>query len=86
MDSIEVSEVLYQSLINGFIEVFKVFWKMDEFKSVIIGIPVAFITFRIVESIFRWGRSSGIWFGRIGGKVFYYIINTFLVWIVMKIV
>ncbi len=86
MDSIEISEILYQSLINGFIEVFKVFWRIDEFKSAIIGIPVAFITFRIVGSIFRWGRSSDIWFGRIVGKVLYYIINTFLVWIVMKIV
>lgn len=86
MDSVEVSKILYQSLINGFIEVFKVFWTMDEFKSAIIGIPVAIITFRIVGSIFRWGRSSGIWFGRIGGKIIYYLINTFLVWVVMKIV
>lgn len=59
---------------------------MDEFKSAIIGIPVAFITFRIVGSIFSLGRSNGIWFGCIGGKILYYIINAFLVWIVLKII
>lgn len=86
MDSIEVSKIIYQSLINGFVEVFKVFWSTDEFKSAIIGIPVACITFRIVGAIFRWGRSNDIWFGSIGGKILYYLINTFLVWLVMKIV
>lgn len=86
MDSVEVSKILYQSLIKGFIEVFKVFWEIDEFKSAIIGIPVVFVTFRIVGSIFRRGRSSGIWFGRRGGKIIYYFINTVLVWLVMKIV
>lgn len=86
MNGIDLGKMLQEALINGFIEVFKVLWTIDEFKSAIIGTPVAFITFRIVGSIFRWGRSSGIWFGRIGGKMIYYIINTFLVWIVVKIV
>ena len=86
MDSVEVNKILYQSLINGFIEVFRVFWTIDEFKSAIIGIPVAFITFRIVGVIFKWGRSSDIWFGRKGGKIVYYLINTVLVWMITKII
>lgn len=35
-------------MLNGFIEVLKMFWTIDEFKSAIIGIPVSIITFRIV--------------------------------------
>lgn len=86
MDSIEFGRTFYKSILNGFIEVFKIFWSIDEFKSAIIGIPVAFITFRIVGAIFKWGRSNDIWFGRIGGKIIYYLINTFLIWVVLKIV
>jgi hypothetical protein len=40
----------------------------------------------IVGKIFSYGRAYGIWFGSLGGKILYYLINTFLVWLVMKII
>ncbi|GKU29303.1 hypothetical protein [Clostridium folliculivorans] len=86
MDNKEIYKMFYKAMINGFIEVFKVLWTVDEFKSAVIGVPISFITFRIVGTIFKWGRSNEIWFGRLGGKILYYLINTFLIWIVMKIV
>lgn len=86
MDGTEIGKVFYESMLNGFIEVFKIFWAIDEFKSAIIGIPVSIITFRIVGKIFSYGRAYGIWFGSLGGKLLYYLINTFLVWLVMKII
>lgn len=86
MDSIEIGKVFYESMLNGFIEVFKIFWAIDEFKSAVIGIPVSVITFKIVGRIFSYGRAYGIWFGSIGGKILYYLINTFFVWLVMKII
>ncbi|OOM09437.1 hypothetical protein [Clostridium saccharobutylicum] len=86
MGGTEIGKIIYQSVLNEFIEVFKMFWAIDEFKSAVIGVPVSIITFRIVGEIFRYGRAYGIWFGSIGGKVLYYLINTFLVWLVMKII
>lgn len=86
MDSTIFNEIIYKSLTYGFAEVFKLIWNIDEFKSLIIGIPVSIITFKIVGVIFGFGRSYGIWFGSIGGKIIYYLINSFLVWLVMKIV
>ncbi|WZL73384.1 hypothetical protein QBE52_01220 [Clostridiaceae bacterium 35-E11] len=78
--------IFYTSLVQGFREAFQMMWGIDEFKSAVIGIPVSIITFKVVGSIFRWGRNNGIWFGTIGGKVLYYLINTFIVWIIMKFV
>lgn len=86
MDGTEIGKIIYQSLLNESIEVFKIFWAIDEFKSAVIGVPVSIITFRIVGAIFRYGRAYVIWFGSIGGKILYYLINTFLVWLVMKII
>lgn len=86
MEGKEIGKVIYQSILNESIDVFKVLWTIDVFKSAIIGIPISVITFRIVGAIFSWGRSNDIWFASIGGKILYYLINTFLVWIVMKIV
>ena len=86
MNNGELSKTMYNSIIHEFVQVFKMFWAIDEFKSAIIGIPVSVITFWIVGIIFRHGRRNGIWFGRRGGKLLYYLVNTFLVWIVMKIV
>ncbi len=86
MDGTEIGKIIYQSLLNESIEVFKIFWAIDEFKSAVIGVPVSIITFRIVGKIFSYGRAYGIWFGSIGGKILYYLINTFLVWLVMKII
>lgn len=86
MDSTIFSEIIYKSLTYGFAEAFKLLWNIDEFKSLIIGIPVSIITFKIVRKIFGWGISNDIWFGRIGGKILYYFINSFLVWLVLKIV
>lgn len=86
MNNIDFSKILYESLVNGFAMVFKILWATNEFKSAIIGIPVSIITFKIVGSIFKWGRSNDIWFGRKGGKIIYYLINTFLIWLVMKII
>jgi hypothetical protein len=86
MDGTEIGKVFNESILNGFIIVFKMFWATDEVKSAVIGIPVSIITFRIVGAIFRYGRAYVIWFGSIGGKILYYLINTFLVWLVMKII
>lgn len=86
MNSTNFSKILYESLINGFVMVFKVLWSTNEFKSVVIGISISIITFRIVGRIFSYGRAYGVWFGSMGGKIIYYLINTFLVWLVMKIV
>jgi hypothetical protein len=86
MNSTDISKIVYESLINGFVMVFKILWSTNEFKSAIIGIPVSIITFSIVGKIFRYGRAYGVWFGSIGGKILYYLINTFLVWLVMKII
>jgi hypothetical protein len=86
MDTKEVSKVIYESIMNGFIEVFKVLWSTNEFKSAVIGIPVATITFKIVGRIFRYGKAYDICFGSIGGKILYYLINTLLVWLFMKII
>lgn len=86
MDGTEIGKIIYQAILNESIEVFKIFWAIDEVKSAVIGVPVSIITFRIVGKIFRFGREYGIWFGRIGGKLLYYLINTFLVWLVMKII
>lgn len=86
MNNIDISKVFYQSLIKGLLMAFKILWATNEFKSAVIGIPVSIITFRIVGRIFSYGRAYGIWFGSIGGKILYYLINTFLVWLVMKIV
>lgn len=86
MDSTEIGKVFYEALLNGFFEVFKIFWATDEFKSAVIGVPVSVITFKIVGRIFSYGRVYGIWFGSMGGKILYYLINTFLVWLVMKII
>jgi hypothetical protein len=86
MDGVEISRVISKSLFEGFIQVFQIMWTIDEFKSAIIGIPISVITFKIVGSIFRWGRSNDIWFGSIGGKVLHYLVNTFLIWVVVKVV
>lgn len=86
MNSTDIRKMFYEPLINGFLIVFKVLWATNEFKSAIIGIPVSIITFRIVGKVFRYGRTYDIWFGSIIGKVIYYLINTFLIWLVMKIV
>lgn len=86
MNSTDISSLFYQSLMNGFLNVFKILWSTNEFKSALIGVPVSIITFRIVGRIFSYGRACGIWFGSIGGKILYYLINTFLVWLVMKII
>lgn len=73
-------------MLNESIEVFKIFWAIDEFKSPVIGVPVSIITFRIVGEIFRYGRAYEIWFRSIGGKILYYLINILLVWLVMRII
>ncbi len=86
MDGTEIGKMIYEYMLNGFIIAFKMFWGIDEFKSAVIGIPVSIITFRIVGKIFSYGRAYGIWFGSLGGKILYYLINTFLVWLVMKII
>ena len=86
MNSTDISKMFYEPLMNGFLIVFKVLWATSEFKSAVIGVPVSIITFRIVGKIFRYGRAYGIWFGSIGGKILYYLINTFLVWLVLKII
>lgn len=86
MDGTEIGKVFNESILNGFIIAFKMFWAIDEVKSAVIGIPVSIITFRIVGVIFSYGRAYGIWFGSLGGKLLYYLINTFLVWLVMKII
>jgi hypothetical protein len=87
MNSTDIRKMFYEPLINGFLIVFKVLWSTNEFKSaVVIGIPVSIITFRIVGRIFSYGRAYGVWFGSIVGKILYYLINTFLVWLVMKII
>ncbi|MCE5221785.1 MAG: hypothetical protein LLF98_11145 [Clostridium sp.] len=86
MNSIDIGKMFYEPLINGFLMVFKVFWATNEFKSAVIGIPLSIITFRIVGRIFSYGRAYGVLFGSIGGKILYYLINTFLVWLVMKII
>lgn len=86
----EIGKMIYESMLNGFLNglymAFKILWQYDEVKSAVIGIPVSIITFRIVGVIFRYGRAYGIWFGSMGGKILYYLINTFLVWLVMKII
>ncbi len=86
MDTTDISKSLYNAMIWGYIEAIKILWTTDEFKSAIIGIPVSIITFKIVGAIFWWGRNNDIWFGRTGGKILYYLINTFIIWVVMKIV
>lgn len=86
MNSTDYSKILHESLINGFEMVFKALWATNEFKVAVIGVPVSIITFNIVGSIFKWGRSNEIWFGSIVGKILYYLINTFFVWLVMKII
>lgn len=86
MDGKESGKMIYESMINGFFMAFKILWQYDEVKSAVIGVPVSIITFRIVGEIFRYGRAYGIWFGSLGGKILYYLINTFLVWLVMKII
>jgi len=86
MDTTEISKIFYNAIIDGYVEVFKVLWKTDEFKSAIIGLPISVITFKIVGAIFRCGRNNDIWFGRIGGKILYYLINAFIIWIAIKIV
>lgn len=86
MDNTIFSEIIYKSLTYGFAEAFKLLWNIDEFKSLIIGIPVSIITFKTVGIMFGFGRRYDIWFGSFGGKIMYYLINSFLVWLVMKIV
>jgi hypothetical protein len=86
MNSTDFSKMFYEPLINGFLIAFKILWATNEFKSAVIGVPVSIITFRIVGEIFSYGRAYGIWFGSIGGKLLYYLINTFLVWLIMKII
>lgn len=86
MNGVDISKIFYDSLINGLLMAFKVLWATNEFKSALIGVPISIITFRIVGKIFRYGRAYGVWFGSIGGKSVYYLINTFLVWLVMKII
>lgn len=86
MDGTEIGKVINESILNGFIIALKMFWAIDEVKSAVIGIPASIITFKIVGRIFSYGRAYGIWFGSIGGKILYYLINTFLIWLVMKII
>lgn len=86
MNSADFSTILYQSLVNGFLMAFKVLWSTNEFKYAVIGVPVSIITFRIVGKIFSYGRAYGVWFGSIGWKILYYLIDTFLVWLVIKII
>jgi len=85
MNGAEIGKVFNESFLNGLIMAFKMFWAIDEVKSAVIGIPVSIITFVIVGKIFSYSRAYGIWFGSLGGKLLYYLINTFLVWLVMKI-
>jgi hypothetical protein len=84
--NIDYYELIIHPFLDGVIQGFKILWTVDEFKSAIIGIPVSIITFRIVGRIFRWGRNNDIWFGRRGGKIIYYLINSFLVWLGMKFI
>lgn len=63
MNSTDFGKILYESLVNGFLMIFKILWSTNEFKSAVIGIPVSIITFRIVGRIFRYGRAYGVWFG-----------------------
>lgn len=86
MDGTEIGKIIFQTILNQLLEVFKVAWNTDEFKSAVIGFPVSLTTFKIVGEIFRYGRAYGIWFGSTGGKIVYYLINTFLVCLVMKII
>ncbi|MBU3159517.1 hypothetical protein KPL37_07075 [Clostridium frigoris] len=85
MKGISMGRMIYDSLINGFLLIFKILWSTTEFKSAVIGVPVSIITFRIVGEVFRYGRANDIWFGSIGGKILYYLINTLLIWLVLKI-
>ena len=86
MNSADIRKMFYEPFINGVLIAFKMLWATNEFKSAVIGIPVSIITFRIVGRIFSYGRAYGVWFGSIGGKILYYLINTFLIWLVMKII
>ncbi|MBU3190747.1 hypothetical protein K9O30_15010 [Clostridium bowmanii] len=86
MNSTDISKMFYEPLLNGMLMAFKILWATNEFKSAVIGVPVSIITYRIVGRIFSYGRTNDIWFGSIGGKILYYLINTFLVWLVMKII
>ncbi|HEY8892908.1 MAG TPA: hypothetical protein VIM70_22005 [Clostridium sp.] len=86
MNNTDISKMFYEPLINGFLLAFKILWATNEFKSAVIGVPVSIITFRIVGRIFIYGRTNGIWFGSIGGKILYYLINSFLIWLVIKII
>ncbi|RKD34168.1 hypothetical protein [Thermohalobacter berrensis] len=86
MDNVLTNELFYKSLLKVFVEIFKMAWQLDVFKSAIIGIPVSIVTYRIVGFVFSWGRYNGIWFGRVGGKLIYYCINSILIWLIMKVV
>jgi len=65
--------------------IFKVLWSTNECRSAVIGVPVSIMTYRIVGKSFSYGRAYGVWFGSRGGKILYYLINTFLVWLVVRI-
>lgn len=41
MNSRNISKIVYESLINGFLMAFKVLWATNEFKSAVIGVAVS---------------------------------------------
>lgn len=90
MEQIDWLEIITQGY-SQFLQVFfyqvlPAFWAVDEFKAAIVGIFTTAISYQLVGKIMLAGRSNGIWFGRNGGKVLFYIVNSAVIWLIIKLI
>lgn len=75
----------YSQFVQAFFnQVLPVLWAIDEFKAAMVGIFTTVISYRLVGNIMLVGRSNGIWFGKRGGKFLFYIVNSIVVWLIIK--
>ncbi|WP_410497001.1 hypothetical protein QTL86_09020 [Cellulosilyticum sp. ST5] len=69
-----------------FNQVLPAFWQVDEFKAAIVGMFTTAISYRLVGNIMLAGKNNDIWFGRIGGKILFYIVNSTVIWLIIKLI